>query len=336
MKNLFSLLMLLALTVPAIAQYNSKNLTVSEAQEDQYTFRNLRLYPIHANQEFRDAHKNVGRYLTLEKALEQKKVVITEAVANPSTGNNQRAQENNELAGGGETVNKLYAENVSTDTVMILTGEVVKGGKQDRMIAQDVLLVPGSGKIDISVFCVEHHRWNYQGGAGDGEEIKFTANKGNGSMKMRKIAAVEKNQSEVWKEVANVTTKNDAATGTGTFTALDTAKKYNEENKAYVEHFKKVIASQPEVIGVVVCTGDKVIGADMFATHELFIDHLDKLLQSYASEAITNGAKPTLSSSKAKAFLDDVFSNEEKQEEIVKQNGTVLKRGKTKLHMSKF
>ena len=39
-----------------------------------------------------------------------------------------------------------------------MAGEVVKGGKQDRVIAQDVVLAPGE-TIDLNAFCVEKNRW---------------------------------------------------------------------------------------------------------------------------------------------------------------------------------
>ncbi len=53
-------------------------------------------------------------------------------------------------------MNKLFVENNSQDTIILLAGEVVKGGKQDRTLATDLILPPGKGKKDINVFCVEY------------------------------------------------------------------------------------------------------------------------------------------------------------------------------------
>ena len=55
-----------------------------------------------------------------------------------------------------DDVNKLFVENNSQDTIILLAGEVVKGGKQDRTLATDLILPPGKGKKDIDVFCVEY------------------------------------------------------------------------------------------------------------------------------------------------------------------------------------
>src|SRR5688572_6030382 len=126
MKTAFGSLLLI-ITFSTVAQYNAQNLKLESATNvNQYQFENLQLYPIRANQTFIVQHQNLGNYITLEDALEKKKVEITE------------------FSGG--SVNTLYIENISSDTVMILSGEVVQGGKQDRVIAQDFILPPKSGK----------------------------------------------------------------------------------------------------------------------------------------------------------------------------------------------
>ena len=58
------------------------------------------------------------------------------------------------------TVNQLTVENSSaTETVFIQAGDIVKGGKQDRVLTVDMILPPKSGAIPISSFCVEQNRW---------------------------------------------------------------------------------------------------------------------------------------------------------------------------------
>src|SRR5262245_28647339 len=75
--------------------------------------------------------------LTLQEALEQKKLVVHE------TGN----------------VNELAIENLSFDEVYVQAGDIVKGGLQDRVFAYDVIVPAHSGKIPIGAFCVERGRW---------------------------------------------------------------------------------------------------------------------------------------------------------------------------------
>ena len=79
-------------------------------------------------------------------------------------------------------MNELTIENISADTVIIVTGEIVKGGKQDRIINQDILLAPKSGKKKLTVFCVEKGRWNASSPAGD-----FKSQHSVGTMSLRKV-----------------------------------------------------------------------------------------------------------------------------------------------------
>src|ERR1700680_679870 len=61
-------------------------------------------------------------------------------------------------------VNELAVENVSSDRdVYIQSGDIVKGGRQDRTIALDFIAPPRSGKMPIAAFCVENGRWTARG-----------------------------------------------------------------------------------------------------------------------------------------------------------------------------
>src|SRR5205823_6905971 len=87
-------------------------------------------------------------FLTLQEALDQKKAVVNET----------------------SNVNQLTVENVAGDVeIFLMTGDIVKGGKQDRAIAFDMIIPPKSGAIPIGSFCVEHGRWSQRGGEAAGE-----------------------------------------------------------------------------------------------------------------------------------------------------------------------
>src|SRR5574340_490029 len=106
-----------------------------------YVHDNLSIYLVHGQDR---VQKN---YLTLAEAIEQRKVVVHE------TGH----------------VNQLQVENLSRQDVYIQSGEIVKGGKQDRVLSDDIILPPTSGKVDVKAFCVEHGRWTQRGGEAGSE-----------------------------------------------------------------------------------------------------------------------------------------------------------------------
>jgi len=60
---------------------------------------------------------------------------------------------------GSGDVNSLEVENGSDKYLFLHVGDIIRGGKQDRTIATDVLIPPRSAPIAVDAFCVEHGRW---------------------------------------------------------------------------------------------------------------------------------------------------------------------------------
>src|SRR5215468_8219867 len=60
-------------------------------------------------------------------------------------------------------VNQLEIENLGNDEVFVQSGDIVKGGKQDRTLMVSLVLPPKSGAIPIASFCVEEGRWTARG-----------------------------------------------------------------------------------------------------------------------------------------------------------------------------
>jgi hypothetical protein len=95
--------------------------------------KNLAIYFI--DQVANGPHKSHANYITLDQALREKKAILHE------TG----------------TTN-LSIENLSEVPIFIESGDIVKGGQQDRMIANDLIIPPGKSQIPVAAFCVEHDR----------------------------------------------------------------------------------------------------------------------------------------------------------------------------------
>ncbi|MFN8323372.1 MAG: DUF6569 family protein [Chitinophagales bacterium] len=316
--------LLTLLTSTLFAQFNYKNLEtkldLTTEQMKPYTYENLRIYPIYAKESFTYTNKNIGQYTPLNEALAKDKVKITETTDNASR------------SGSSPTVNTLYIQNTSSDTVYIMAGEVVKGGKQDRVIAQDVILPPKGKKTSLDVYCVEHGRWVHNSGSSN----EFKSTSGVVSTGVRKSAEVEKNQSVVWEKVKDVQMKNKTETSTGTYTALEQSKDYLDKTSKYVSYLKTQLAREPQVIGFVAVTGNKIVGCDMFATPVMFKQQADNLLKSYATEAISNGAPPKVTNSEVKTYLDKLLLNEAARPAVIQKDGKEFKKGDKTLHISLY
>jgi hypothetical protein len=281
------------------------------AEEQRYTFRNLRLYMITAENQFKNAHGHVGNYLNLTEALAKGKVVVTEA--------------------GGGVVNTLMFSNTSKDTVMILAGEVITGGKQDRVVGKDLLLLPGMTNVPVAVFCVEQGRWTP-----NGTGMQFNGHFGFSSPAVRKAAVVDKNQQQVWQNVAQKNKEAGTSSNSGTYAAIANSEKLNEELNAYVKHFSALVLSDSNAIGFVAVTGDTIISCDLFANNALYRKQATSLVKAAAVEAITAGAAVTIKAAEVMGFLNEFLSEEQKQEEKVESSGSLLKSGSSKLHMNYF
>jgi hypothetical protein len=196
--------------------------------------------------------------------------------------------------GGGE-VNRLVLVNNSNRPLLLLAGEIVTGGKQDRVIGKDRLVPAHSDPIDLSVFCVEPGRWTEMSSNFKGMSSQMA------QPSVRNKAMVAKNQSEVWDSVrsaqAGVTggpLSAPAAAAIGGTTSyarvMDNAevKKQVDEIAAPVQRdylgLVRELRSR-NAVGVVAAVNGRIIWADVFASTPLLEKYWPKLVRSYAAEA---------------------------------------------------
>ncbi|MBC8754581.1 hypothetical protein H2O64_07840 [Kordia sp. YSTF-M3] len=288
------------------AQMNSKNLKIINTKKN--TFKNLQLIPIKANNAYKKAYKNIGKYHNLKKAINSGKIEISDS----------------------GTVNTIIATNNSTVNIYIIAGEVVKGGKQDRIVAEDVIIAPGEKKR-IPAFCVEQHRWQQQE---SGNSFKGYYNVS--SKKIRQAALIDKDQQKVWANVAEVTKENQAVSSTGTYAELEKSETYTKDLKSYLDFFKNKLINDTSIVGVIAVSGDKIVGCDIFATHDLFKNSYPGLLHSYITEAITNGSKPTLTNAQVSKYYEEFMKVETEQDKKLEGKGNVFRHKNKKLHLTSF
>ena len=104
----------------------------------------------------------------------------------------------------------------------------------------------------------------------------------------------------------------------------------------YISFFRPLFKEQKDVVGVVVASGNRIIGADIFATSELFMQNFDALLHSYATDAILNGAPVSITQATVDTYINELLSNETKQELTIKEKGSKFVHKGKKLRISSF
>lgn len=136
-------------------------------------------------------------FLTLDEGIRSGEVVVTE-VGNLHGGMHRRPT--GQSAYQGAQVNQLVLVNNSQRPLILLAGEIVTGGKQDRVVAKDRIVPAESDPVDLGVFCVEPHRWVETSGKFDTHASVMA------QPSVRKKAMAEKDQQQVWAEVNNAKT----------------------------------------------------------------------------------------------------------------------------------
>lgn len=189
----------------------------------------------------------------------------------------------------------------------------------------------------MEVFCVEHNRWTYK------SDRNFSSYHSVSSNSVRKKAAVDKDQSGVWSEVAKVTESQGAKTSTGTYTAISQSDNFQKEISAYEAYFANTFAGIKNCIGFVGVSGDKIIGCDIFANPDMFSKQMKNLIGAYSTEAINNGTfdklrYPTPEESKEKVveYLNDFLSENVNQDSKIKEKGTQLEYQGKKVHINTY
>ena len=228
-----------------------------------------------------------------------------------------------------ENVHWLRLNNKSKKPVFVASGEVMIGGRQDRMITKDTILLPTGKDQYIPVMCVEEGRWSEK-------EKKFIyANYAN--PRLRKVLDQTKNQVRIWREISNQLDTNKITSSSLAYAAPHPDKKmplYRDEYlNFFLEKFRKADSS---IVGFVCISGNKIIGCDAFSGNNLFYSSSDALLPGYIEEAIRFGKIPDVDDHSVKTYMDQFMIDEKSQEEYLKKNGKLFKYNNRVFHITAY
>jgi hypothetical protein len=290
---------------------------------DPAVYENIAIFPVVSG-----SSQDTSNFLTLEEGLASGEVIVSERGAAGMVRDRGVVRP---IAvpqyDRGASVNQLVLINRSKRPLLLLAGELVSGGKQDRIIGKDRIVPVGAEPLPLDVFCVEHGRWT-------GTSSQFTASKTIVHPSVREQAAVDQKQDEVWAAVAGssgaaarlasaapsapaprispgaVAEAVTVEAPTQSYRKIYEGRRVGGSVDTFVEQVQRRFARATaglkgeRVVGVVVAYGGEVAWSDIFASGDLFRQYWNKLLRSYAVEAL---ARPTLretaSSDDAREFL---------------------------------
>jgi hypothetical protein len=237
-----------------------------------WTFANLAVYPIHGRDQLAGE-----RPVPLQQALDSRAAVVRE------TGD----------------VGTLVVENRSDDPVWVQSGDIVKGGRQDRTIATDFLLPPRSGPVPVDAFCVESGRWSGRGGEPSGS---FSSSNAYLASKELKLAArYAGDQSAVWEQVRRVQEGLSGAVDAPVASSASPSSlqltlespQVRRRMEPIVKALQDALAAD-DVVGFAFTVNGALNSAEVYASPAMFKLLRAKLLRAAAVEALaqSDGSPP--------------------------------------------
>ena len=235
---------------------------------------NLAIFPV-----LSATARQQGRFITLDEGLRAGTVKVSEVEEGREVG----------------VVNRLMVLNRSDRPLYLMPGETILGGLQDRTLAREMIIPPGTEPVPLEVYCVEPGRWGrrtaeqyaalaalLREGRQDAESVDTA---GTVTTRLRRSVHEGREQREVWETVRRVNTTTGVQTDSGAFTANYVATKVTDKLAPYLEKLQQPVAARERIVGVVVAINGKTESADLFESTPLFRKLWPKLLKGLALDA---------------------------------------------------
>ncbi len=230
-----------------------------------YTHKNMSIYLVHGKDT-----AGADKYLTLEEAMDQKKITVHET----------------------ENVNQLTVTNSSNVNIFIMSGDIVKGGKQDRVMQYNYIVPPGIKRMPVQSFCVESGRWEKRGN--ENAENFSSSREMIASKDLKMSVKKEKSQSQVWSKVAEMQENLEKNLGAPVKGRSESSLqltlehgKVNEAKKEYAKAFDGVLKDKKDVVGYSCVINGNINSAEVFSSSVLFRKLWPKLLKATIVEAVS-------------------------------------------------
>ncbi len=244
------------------------------------TFENLTIFPVLT------PDGTAPDYLTLEQALEEELIHITER-------------------DDGASVPELKLVNRGNRPVLIIEGEELVGAKQNRIVNAS-FLVAAESEVVLPVSCVEQGRWHYDTdkfASGKRmmhpslrrqhqQDVKFSLDRG---------AGYRSNQGRIWDDIAAKSARMQVHAPTGAMAAVF------ESCEDRLFDYLKAFHLLDRQTGALFAVNGEILGLECFGYADTFGRFFEKLVKSYALDALDGGAenkKPSVPPGEAGRFVE--------------------------------
>jgi hypothetical protein len=176
---------------------------------------------------------------------------------------------------GSARVPRLEVRNRDRNYVFLMSGEVIAGGKQNRMVQHDVLLPPRSEVIRVPVYCVERDRWT-------DSAAPFRAGRVLAYPALRRKAASAESQESIWQSIDRCRRDARVKSSTGDYLDLTSSPALVSRLDRVARHLRPVLTRRS--VGAVAMIGNQVVACDIFSDPQLFARLWPKICRSYGTQ----------------------------------------------------
>ncbi|MBS1627790.1 MAG: hypothetical protein JSR09_08845 [Bacteroidetes bacterium] len=308
-KIFYNLFLLLLINSLAKAQLVFPNVYVQ--YDSVWVYKNLQLVPIKfVNNAVVENRKIFPQnIITLQQAMQQKQVSIKEI-------NFEK----------GADVGVLVIKNKTNKNILLNAGEIITGGKQDRVIAETKIIKPQSGEQYISVFCIEKGRWD--------DKPKPFAYKGSVDIGLRKKIDINKYQQQIWKYIEQQFESRKEKSETYPYIQLK--QKIEKTDTAYMNYFtRKFQQSDSSYAGFIALANNKIIACEIFALPIYTIMFYKEMFSSFIAAVTTEDsiAKTIINIQLVKTFANNLLGSEILQEQYLQTHGKADKMNGKTVHL---
>lgn len=217
---------------------------------------------------------------------------------------------------GDADVHILSIRNNSKKALLINSGELIAGGKQDRMIGETKIIPPGKEEEFATVYCVEEGRWD--------KKPKPFSHQGSADMELRKTMDITQRQVDIWKLIQqNFRAQNKNSTA---WPYLQLDRELLRADSLYTAFFNRKLAdTDSSFAGFLAISGDRILGTELFVTSSLFNNAWESMLTMFIRTAITKGDKPKVTKVDQQLFMDALLETEATQKKTLATKGKAYK-----------
>ena len=193
-------------------------------------------------------------------------------------------------------VDKLRVETTGDSDVFIQAGDIVKGGKQDRVVRGDFIVSREGGSVVLPAFCVEQGRWAQRGAELEGS---FSGSRSSiVGRKLKLTTTLGGSQRDVWDEVDATQERLSRRLGASVVNKIsESSLNLTLENEVLSSEIARHVAAletlaTSDAIGFGYAIRGEPSGLEIYGARALFRSLWPKMLRAAVTEALSEPEAP--------------------------------------------